>query len=230
MDNILKVKMIAQCVGNIHKSDKKSYNALKSKVALAAYFDEYQEERTKHQIFESETVADLVELADTYSFILEQNISHYQEVICVENVEKDNFVLNEKGELKILHPELFRQACFIEDFGKLFQYYVPPVKAHETNLLLVKIREEYFEALVEGYLSAMRNNLKEEDVKAMIFASKYVVYLSAIHYLNSYLHEPIGTNKHYLECTLNQFALLHQIFHKEDLLQSIIDKALKIKY
>lgn len=119
---------------------------------------------------------------------------------------------------------------FISDLGDMMRTYLCEYSENEKDLSKINIRQEYFSAMIEGYLSEMGNILTKTEKELILFSGKYIIYMQALRFLTDYLNESIYYPIHYPEQNLdrakNQFKLLAEIIKDEEQLQSIIDEIL----
>lgn len=118
----------------------------------------------------------------------------------------------------------------ISDLGDMVRTYVSPVSEESTELEKVIVREEYYQALVEGYLSEMKTVLTETEKSAIFFSGLFLVYMQGIRFLADYLngdvYYPVKYPTHNLDRARNQMALLQDLYTKEEVLRGIITGAL----
>ena len=94
----------------------------------------------------------------------------------------------------------------------------------ETDLAKVFVREEYFAAIVNGYLSEMSNELTEEELKSFLYAGKFMIYMQALRFLTDYLNNDVYYGARYelhnYNRAANQLKLLESLLSKEQVLQN----------
>ena len=118
----------------------------------------------------------------------------------------------------------------ISDLGDMVRTYVSPVSEESVEFDEVVVREKYYEALVEGYLSEMNSVLTETEKSAIFYAGPFLVYMQGIRFLADYLngdvYYPIKYPEHNLDRAKNQMVLLRDLYAKEEVLRGIIRKVL----
>jgi len=116
---------------------------------------------------------------------------------------------------------------FISDFGDMMRTYLPPVSEEEKDISKIKIREEYFKAIAEGYLSEMGKELTIIEKKYLVYAGKFMVYMQALRFLTDYLNNDIYYGSKYEGQNFirasNQVSLLKKIIEKEKVLQEMVN-------
>ena len=119
---------------------------------------------------------------------------------------------------------------FISDLGDMMRTYLCAFSENEPDLSKVKIRIPYFEAMIKGYLSEMKNSLTATEKELILFSGKYIIYMQALRFLTDFLngstYYPTSYEMQNLDRTKNQFKLLSELFENEKILQDIIEENL----
>ncbi|MGV3686870.1 MAG: phosphotransferase enzyme family protein [Daejeonella sp.] len=119
---------------------------------------------------------------------------------------------------------------FISDLGDMMRTYLCPFSENEPDTDKIFIRQEYFEAIIKGYLKEMGSILTPIEKDLILFSGKYLIYMQALRFLADYLngsvYYPVAYPEQNLDRTINQFKLLSEFFNKEKVLQSIVDECL----
>ncbi|MFC4209603.1 phosphotransferase enzyme family protein [Pedobacter lithocola] len=138
----------------------------------------------------------------------------------------------------LLNAETFEGVCvidldtimpgkFISDLGDMLRTYLCAFSENEIDLSKVKIRINYFEATVKGYLSEMKNILTDTEKELILFSGRYMIYMQALRFLTDFLsgnaYYPTNYPTQNLDRAKNQFKLLQEISANEKELQDIID-------
>ena len=113
---------------------------------------------------------------------------------------------------------------FISDAGDMIRTYLSPVSEEEKDLSKIMLREEYFQAVVEGYLSEMQHELSDGEKNHFVYAGKFMIYMQALRFLTDHFNNDTYYGAKYeghnLVRCLNQLELLKQLLAKENLLQA----------
>lgn len=119
---------------------------------------------------------------------------------------------------------------FISDLGDMMRTYLCAFSENETDLSKIKIRLPYFEAMIKGYLSEMKNSLTDTEKELILFSGKYMIYMQALRFLTDFLNEniyyPVNYFNQNLDRAKNQFKLLSELSLNEKELQEIIEENL----
>lgn len=141
----------------------------------------------------------------------------------------------------LLHQDTFEGVCVIDldtlmpgkifsDVGDMVRTYVCPVSEEERDVSRVVVRETYFAALMDGYLSEMRGALTALERELLFYAGEFMIYMQALRFLTDYLagdgYYPVKYEAHNLDRARNQWALLTALRRKGQALREIIRECL----
>ncbi|HVZ97355.1 MAG TPA: aminoglycoside phosphotransferase family protein [Chitinophagaceae bacterium] len=165
-------------------------------------------------------------ILDTYETILKNpsfklRVTHHDTKI--SNILFDR---NDKG-LCVIDLDTVMPGYFISDVGDMFRTYLSPVNEEEKDFSQIEIREEYFKAIWNGYLSEMNDELSKEEKEHFIYAGKFLIYMQAIRFLTDYINNDVYYATKYegqnFVRAANQVALLQKLTDKEPELKRLID-------
>lgn len=132
---------------------------------------------------------------------------------------------NDHG-LCVIDLDTVMPGYFISDFGDMMRTYLSPVSEEEKDLSKIEIREDYFKAIADGYLSEMGNVLTTVEKQFMVYAGKFMTYMQALRFLTDHLNNDIYYGSRYEGHNFiranNQATLLKKIIEKEKLLEEIV--------
>jgi Ser/Thr protein kinase RdoA (MazF antagonist) len=152
-------------------------------------------------------------------------IQHHDTKISNVLLHKDNYTGVCVIDLDTLIP-----GYFLSDLGDMMRTYLCAYDENEADLSKISIREDYFKALMRGYLSEMAEVLSSEEKAELLFAGKFILYMQALRFLSDFLqgntYYPISYPEQNLVRSLNQFKLLGSIVEKEKNLEQIISECL----
>jgi Ser/Thr protein kinase RdoA (MazF antagonist) len=140
---------------------------------------------------------------------------------------------NDKG-LCIIDLDTIMPGYFISDVGDMIRTYVSPVSEEEKDFTKIEIREDYFVAIVQGYLGEMQYELSKAEIEHFVYAGKFMIYMQALRFLADHLMKDVYYGASYPNHNLfranNQITLLKKLMEKETQLQqqvtSFVQKAL----
>jgi Ser/Thr protein kinase RdoA (MazF antagonist) len=164
-------------------------------------------------------------IVDTYENILHNpsfklRVTHHDTKI--SNVL---FNQDDKG-LCVIDLDTVMAGYFISDVGDMIRTYVSAASEEEKDFSKIEIREEYFTAIWEGYMSEMNDELSNEEKDHFIYAGKFMIYMQAIRFLTDYLNNDIYYGAKYEDHNwlraANQAVLLQRLMEKEARLRDLI--------
>jgi Ser/Thr protein kinase RdoA (MazF antagonist) len=136
------------------------------------------------------------------------------------------FDANDNG-LCVIDLDTVMPGYFISDVGDMLRTYLSPVSEEEADLSKIDIREDYFEAILKGYLSEMKDELSTEELSHFLYAGKFMIFMQATRFLTDYLLNDIYYGAKYEDHNLvranNQIALLKSLLSKKEMLQQKVD-------
>lgn len=129
------------------------------------------------------------------------------------------FNQNDKG-ICVIDLDTIMPGYFISDVGDMLRTYLSPASEEEQDFSKIEIREEYFKAVVEGYLSQMKTEMTGDEVAHFVYAGEFMIYMQAIRFLADYLNNDHYYGAAYEEHNLiraeNQITLLKRLLEKKN--------------
>ena len=140
---------------------------------------------------------------------------------CMHHDTKISNVLfdeNDKG-LCVIDLDTVMPGYFTSDVGDMMRTYLSPVTEEEADLSKITIRKEFYQAIVEGYLEEMKDELRESEKEHFALAGKFMIYMQAIRFLTDHLNNDIYYGAKYegqnLVRASNQVELLKRLIEFE---------------
>jgi Ser/Thr protein kinase RdoA (MazF antagonist) len=131
------------------------------------------------------------------------------------------FDKNEKG-LCVIDLDTAMPGYFISDAGDMMRTYLSPVSEEEKDFSKIEIRDDFYKAIVQGYMDEMKDELTETEKKYFFYAGKFMIYMQAVRFLTDYINDDkyysVNFPEHNLMRAKNQSALLNCLLEKENLL------------
>ena len=137
------------------------------------------------------------------------------------------FCKDEKG-LCVIDLDTVMPGYFIIDVGDMMRTYLSPVSEEAKDVEKIEIREDFFQAIVEGYLQQMSTELSDAELKRFVYAGKFMIYMQAVRFLTDYLNNDkyygaAYEDQNYVRAN-NQATLLQRLLDKENTLNNIVMK------
>ena len=143
------------------------------------------------------------------------------------NISNVLFDKNNKG-ICVIDLDTVMPGYFISDVGDMMRTYLSPAGEEEIDLTKIDVREDYFDAIVGGYLSEMHVELSNEEKKYFVYAGKFMIYMQALRFLADYLNNDIYYGAKYelhnFNRAANQLRLLNILIAKEPQLNISVEK------
>jgi Ser/Thr protein kinase RdoA (MazF antagonist) len=128
----------------------------------------------------------------------------------ISNVLFDN---NGKG-LCVIDLDTVMSGYFISDLGDMFRTYLCPVSEEEKEEGRIEVRENFFRAILDGYLSEMQSILSQAEREHLFYAGQFMIYMQAIRFLTDHLmgdtYYGAAYPGHNYYRARNQYSLLHR--------------------
>lgn len=106
------------------------------------------------------------------------------------NDTKINNVLfdgHSKKAVAVIDLDTVMEGYFIYDLGDLVRTIVSPVSEEEKDLDKITVRKEFYNAIIDGYLSEMGNAISKEERSLAPFAGVMMTYIMALRFLADFL-------------------------------------------
>ena len=136
------------------------------------------------------------------------------------------FDSNDHG-ICVIDLDTVMPGYFISDFGDMMRTYLSPVSEEEKTFSRIEIREEYFTAITDGYLSEMGDELTSIEKEHLVYAGKFMTYMQSLRFITDHLNNDIYYGAKYEGHNFlranNQMVLLKKIIEKEEKLQAAIE-------
>jgi Ser/Thr protein kinase RdoA (MazF antagonist) len=137
-------------------------------------------------------------------------------------------VLFDEGDtgLCVIDLDTVMPGYFISDLGDMMRTYLSPVSEEEKDMDRIVIREEYFRAIVRGYLSEMKDELSAAEMDHIVYAGKFMIYMQALRFLTDHLNNDryygARYEGHNYVRAVNQVTLLQRLTEKEPILEKMV--------
>lgn len=106
---------------------------------------------------------------------------------------KINNVLFDKqdNDVCVIDLDTVMPGYFISDIGDMMRTYLSPANEEESDFEKVVVRTSFIHAIIDGYSSAMGNNLSEKEKQAFIYAGKFMIYMQALRFYSDHLNNDV---------------------------------------
>jgi Ser/Thr protein kinase RdoA (MazF antagonist) len=154
-----------------------------------------------------------------------QRVTHHDTKI--SNVLFDQ---NGKG-MCVIDLDTTMPGYFISDVGDMMRTYLSPSSEEVKEFDTIEVREDFFSAIVHGYVSIMGDELTPTEKDLIFYSGLFLIYMQALRFLTDYFNNDVYYGARYEEHNFvragNQLQLLRKMDEKKSLLESIVRASLK---
>ena len=125
-------------------------------------------------------------------------VKEYEQILVNPNFKRrvthhdtkiSNVLFDKRGKgICVIDLDTVMPGYFISDVGDMLRTYLSPVSEEESDLAKIKVRPEYFEAIAQGYLEEMSEDLTPTEKDAFFYAGEFMMYMQALRFLTDYLN------------------------------------------
>ena len=138
-----------------------------------------------------------------------------------------NVLFNRQGKgICVIDLDTVMPGYFISDVGDMLRTYLSPVSEEEQDFSLIRIRQPYFRAIVEGYLEEMSDELTATEIDAFVYAGAFLMYMQALRFITDYIRGDVYYGSRYeghnYIRAVNQTTLLQRYTTQSAELQDIV--------
>ncbi|PZR27046.1 MAG: aminoglycoside phosphotransferase family protein [Citrobacter freundii] len=122
----------------------------------------------------------------------------------------------------VIDLDTLMPGYFISDLGDMMRTYLSPVSEEEKDTDQIYIREDFYEAILEGYMEEMEDELTDQEKDHFFYSALFMTYMQALRFLTDYLRgDPYyhpSYPGHNLVRAGNQGVLLEKLMEKRRVL------------
>lgn len=128
---------------------------------------------------------------------------------------------SDKG-ICVIDLDTIMPGYFISDVGDMMRTYLSPVSEEESDVSKIEVRDDFYKAIVQGYLQEMKDELTSAERGAIFYAGKFMIYMQALRFLTDHINNDryygARYEGHNLVRARNQVVLLQRLAEKESVL------------
>jgi Ser/Thr protein kinase RdoA (MazF antagonist) len=145
-----------------------------------------------------------------------------------------NVLFDDHGNgLCVIDLDTVMPGYFISDVGDMMRTYLSPANEEEKDFSNIEVREDFFKAIVNGYLSSMGDELTADEQGLILYSGSFLIYMQAIRFLTDHLNRDIYYGARYEDHNLvragNQLVLLKRLHEKADVLKKVVTSELQTR-
>lgn len=156
--------------------------------------------------------------------MVRQRVTHHDTKI-------SNVLFDSKGKgLCVIDLDTVMPGYFISDVGDMMRTYLSPANEEEKDFSKIEVREDFFKAIVNGYLCSMGDELTTDEQGLILYSGSFLIYMQAIRFLADYFNRDVYYGARYEDQNYvragNQLVLLKRLDEKSSDLQKVISAEL----
>jgi thiamine kinase-like enzyme len=157
--------------------------------------------------------------------LIKQRVTHHDTKI-------SNVLFNEREKgICIIDLDTLMPGYFISDLGDMMRTYLSPASEEEKNFDKIEIRDDFFKAIIAGYVGTMGDELTSEEQELIFFSGQFLTYMQAMRFLTDHLNNDIYYGAAYDDHNFiragNQIQLLKKLEEKREMFEEIIRTEIK---
>lgn len=186
-------------------------------------FEEALLHGSKERVAEAQ---EIIKQVKKYRYIVDEfeNIKksrHFKKRVMHHDTKISNVLFDSKNKgLCVIDLDTVMPGYFISDVGDMMRTYLSAAGEEEKDFTKIVIREDFFDAVAQGYLSEMKTDLTEEERRSFIYSGKFMTYMQAVRFLADYLCNDVYYGSKYeghnFVRAKNQLYLLERLVEKEE--------------
>jgi thiamine kinase-like enzyme len=160
--------------------------------------------------------------------------SAIQKRVTHHDTKISNVLFDNAGQgLCVIDLDTVMPGYFISDLGDMMRTYLSPANEEEQDFSKLDIREDFYLAIIQGYLKDMSIDLNENEKGFIYYSGLFLIYMQALRFITDYINNDLYYGQDYEGHNLirgaNQLALLKKMEEKEKVFNEIIKNELKSK-
>jgi len=88
----------------------------------------------------------------------------------------------------VIDLDTIMPGYFFSDVGDMMRTYLSSAGEEDKDLEKIEVRDVFFDAIAEGYLSEMQEELSYAEIHAFYFSGQVMIYMQALRFLTDYLN------------------------------------------
>lgn len=126
-------------------------------------------------------------IVETYQKIIQssdfiQRVTHHDTKI--NNVLFDQ---SNKG-VCVIDLDTVMSGYFISDLGDMYRTYLASASEEVTDFDSIQARAPFYDAIVEGYLESMKDQMTLVEIENLAYAGEFMIYMQALRFLTDFLN------------------------------------------
>ena len=176
--------------------------------------------------------SDLIEIVEKYRWIVdtyEKIVRHklIKRRVTHHDTKISNVLFGPDGKgLCVIDLDTVMPGYFISDFGDMMRTYLSPSSEESRDVNSITIRDEYFAAIAEAFLSEMKDLLNDQERDFIVYSGLFMTYMQAIRFLADYCNDDVYYGAKYDDQNyvraVNQLTLLQRMSEKRSSMETLL--------
>jgi Ser/Thr protein kinase RdoA (MazF antagonist) len=142
-------------------------------------------------------------IVDTYNSIIVN--PNFKLRVTHHDTKISNVLFDKNDEaLCVIDLDTVMPGYFISDVGDMMRTYICPVSEEENDFSKIDIRKDFYDAIVQGYLNEMQDELTLEEKKYFHYAGEFAIYMQALRFLTDYINDDVYYGSSYAKQNYNR--------------------------
>ncbi len=156
-----------------------------------------------------------------------QRVTHHDTKI-------SNVLFDDRGRgLCVIDLDTVMAGYFISDVGDMMRTYLSPANEEDKDFDRIEVREDFFKAIVNGYLSSMGDELTSAEQGLILYSGSFLIYMQAIRFLTDHINRDVYYGARYEDHNFvragNQLVLLKRLHEKSEAFSNVIASELQTR-
>jgi Ser/Thr protein kinase RdoA (MazF antagonist) len=173
---------------------------------------------------------DIIEQLNQYIFIVDEYEAikknpDFKLRVTHHDTKISNILFNENNKgICVIDLDTVMPGYFISDVGDMMRTYLSPVSEEGKDFNQIEIRDEFYKAIVRGYLEEMEDELTATEKEYFFYSGIFMIYTQALRFLTDHLNNDIYYGAKYTDHNFmragNQLTLLEKLMSKKNVLDA----------
>ncbi|MFV0604231.1 MAG: phosphotransferase enzyme family protein [Niabella sp.] len=195
---------------------------------LTLRFEQYHQALQHGNTERIKQSAAIIQKLNSYAYIA----SEYEKIKQMEafklrvthhDTKISNILFDDTGKgICVIDLDTVMPGYFISDVGDMMRTYLSPVSEEEKDFNKIEIRDDFYKAIVQGYLEEMDKTLTNVEKGYFFYAGTFMIYMQALRFLTDHINNDIYYGAKYPNHNFmragNQITLLEKLIEKKTVL------------
>jgi len=126
-------------------------------------------------------------IVETYQKIIQS--SDFIQRVTHHDTKINNVLFNESNKgVCVIDLDTVMSGYFISDLGDMYRTYLASASEEITDFDSIQARASFYDAIIEGYLESMKDQMTVVEIKNLAYAGEFMIYMQALRFLTDFLN------------------------------------------